>query len=87
MKLGDSKQIIESACTACGKTLDSAACVGEDAMPTEGDITLCIGCGHLMAFDQDLKLRELTAQEMKMIAGDQRLLAASKAMHAMKHGE
>jgi hypothetical protein len=33
-------------------------------MPKPGDISICLYCGHLMAFDEALKFRELSSEEM-----------------------
>jgi hypothetical protein len=52
---------------------------GEDAVPRPGDITLCLYCGHIMAFADDLTLRELNDEEAHDIAGDPRMLAAQWA--------
>lgn len=37
---------------------------GEEASPSEGDITLCIECGQLCRFDADLKMVKPTAEQM-----------------------
>jgi hypothetical protein len=63
----------------CGQTLDGTSAVGEDAVPDPGDATICIYCGHLMAFDVSLKFRELTDQEVRDIAGDERILIIQRA--------
>ena len=61
--------------------MDSANCVDEnmDDAPSPGDITVCLHCGHIMAFDDGLKLRELTAEEAHEIAGDKRILTIQEA--------
>jgi hypothetical protein len=50
----------------------------DDFTPRPGDLTVCLYCGHLQAFDADLKLRNLTDEEMHAIAGDEKLLAAQR---------
>src|SRR5215471_16425579 len=47
----------------------------------------CLDCGHVMAFDDELKLRELNAQEAYEIAGDKRILAiqATRAKVMKEH--
>jgi hypothetical protein len=82
MEVGTAHRTPKSRCTACGETLDGAAAVAaiaDDAAPSPGDITVCVPCGHLMAFDDALKLRELTDDEMRAIAGDRRILAIQRA--------
>lgn len=53
--------------------------IGTDASPAPGDITICLCCGHLMAFADDLSPRALTDAEMVAIAGDRRVLAVQHA--------
>jgi hypothetical protein len=84
-------RLTPSPCTNCGKVLDAANAVKESlskrrrvVMPSPGDITVCISCGHVMAFDDDLKLRDLTAAEIAKIAGDRRLLAIQWARGKVK---
>lgn len=80
MKLGSDRRVPRSICTACGKLLDSAACVGEDDMvPNPGDFTVCIGCGHLMVFGEGMILRDPFDDELVELAGDPRVLAIQKA--------
>jgi transcription elongation factor Elf1 len=71
-------------CPSCGKLLDGAAGVATDARPEPGDVSVCVYCGHLMAFADDLTLRELTAAEMHEIAGDERILAVQRARAQME---
>jgi hypothetical protein len=79
MKVGSDRTVPESPCTACGHKLDGATCVGDDKMPKPGDISVCIRCGHLMAFGDDLMLRNLTNEEMHDVAGDPYIIAIQKA--------
>jgi hypothetical protein len=66
-------------CVSCGKTLDAATLPeGEDA-PSPGDISLCLYCGHLMAYADDLELRNLTDEEMHEVAGDPHILRMQRA--------
>ena len=82
--LGPDILVPKSKCLSCGKALDGATCVGEKATPKVGDITLCIYCGHLMAFGDDMMFRELNDEEMHEMAGDYRILMAQKARQKMK---
>jgi hypothetical protein len=82
VKLGTDHHIPQSPCLSCGKPLDGATCVGRDAAPDPGDITICIYCGHIMVFDDNLKLRELSDEEVREVAGDGRVLAVQRARRA-----
>lgn len=66
-------------CLACKHRLDAAQDVYGDQLPSSGDITICLYCGHVMAFADDLSLRELTDEEVREIAGDPRIIAAQRA--------
>jgi hypothetical protein len=70
-----------SDCPNCGATLDAATCVTSDTVqPSPGDLTLCIYCGHLMAFGDDLSFRKLTDSEAAGI--DPRTLAVQRFIRA-----
>ena len=76
-------------CLGCGYVCDAAAAVDGDDMPNSGDITICIECGHIMAFGLDLRLRALTDAEMHTVAGDRRIIVAQRAIAELrrrKHG-
>lgn len=64
----------EHFCLACNAKIDSVSNTTGDQKPSEGDITICLPCGHIMAFNKDLTVRELTKQELIDIAGNQHLI-------------
>lgn len=84
MEVGSAQRIGETNCTGCGKALDGASGVACDKKPSSGDVTVCIYCGHIMAFSSNLQLRNLTEDEMYAIAGDERIVAISKAIRTLK---
>lgn len=63
----------DSACTACGKVMDAASCVSGDYKPDPEDITICIYCGHIMGFTNEMKLRELSLEEWQEIKQDPKI--------------
>lgn len=73
----------ETRCTACGYSVDLATGVTTEGMPEPGAWSICLRCGHLMAFDDDLQLRNLTDAEAYDVAGDKVVLAAQKARGEM----
>lgn len=81
MRVGPDHCVPVSLCLDCGVELDMAASVGEDDTPSPSpdDFTVCIRCGHLMAYDQNLCLRNLTDEEIHIVAGDERVLAIQRA--------
>lgn len=72
-------KIEKSPCTNCGKGLDGAGQVNGGSHPDPGDITICVYCGHIMAFsDDNMKLRDLTDKEASEVAGDPNILEAQR---------
>jgi hypothetical protein len=72
-------RIAESLCLCCRKPLDGVTDPMGQAMPSPGDVTICLYCGHLMAFGDGLTLRELSDEEIVDIAGDKTVLAMQRA--------
>ena len=60
-------------CLNCGTLLD-----GVSDSPSPGDITVCLTCGHIMAFAEDMNFRALTDDEIRMVAGDRRIVLINK---------
>jgi hypothetical protein len=84
MKVGTDRDMPPSACTNCGHVMDVASSVSENdndnnPQPEAGAFTICITCGHIMAFADDLMLRDLTDEEIVMVAGDKRIIAVQQA--------
>jgi len=50
-------------CLHCHGDLSAATNVTSNEKPKEGDLSICVYCGHLMAFTKDIALRELTPEE------------------------
>lgn len=75
MEVGKARRLPVSKCLSCGIANDAATPVGGDYEPEPGSITVCLLCGHVMAYAEDLQLRELTREEQIEMAGDERILA------------
>jgi hypothetical protein len=66
-------------CRNCGKLIDSAspsAPADRRRRARPGDIALCLDCGHVHIFADDLTLREPTGDELVEIAGNPDMLRA-----------
>jgi hypothetical protein len=74
-------------CTSCGHLLDAASNPFDLRSPREGDISVCMYCGHLMAFNADMTRRNLTDEEMVEIAGDPQLLMIQHARNRVMKEE
>lgn len=78
MKIGRSIELDHNPCLNCGAPLDAAKGVGNDKKPRPGDISVCAYCGHIMAFDEQLKLRQLNDDEVRDVAGMKEVLTIQK---------
>jgi RNase P subunit RPR2 len=79
VKAMTSTEMSPTPCPSCGVLLNAATSTfEEDATPSDGDITICLRCGHIMIFENN-RPRDLTDVEMRMIAGDRRIIAVQKA--------
>jgi len=66
-------------CPNCGHGLDAATDQTGNRAPEVDDITICLWCGHIMAFAEGFSFRPLTDEEMREVAGDPRILAIQRA--------
>jgi len=73
------QRIPESKCLGCGAKLDAYSSPKTSAMAKEGDISICLDCGHVAVFGKDLRLRPLTDEEIIDIASNDELLALQMA--------
>lgn len=68
-----------STCKGCGTVNDAASHPIGLKQPQPGSISICLTCGYLAAFADDLTIRDLTDEEMYMVAGNPRILKIQKA--------
>jgi hypothetical protein len=77
-------RVPKSKCLACGVRMDRATNMFDGQLkPSPEDFTICLKCGHLMIFADDLRVRELTTKEIVKIAGDKRVLLLQRARGAV----
>lgn len=86
MEISEQKhRLPESWCT-CGHLLSGARGVDYDDMPEPGHLSVCMYCGALRMYDDDLSLRELTREELAEVMSDQemsaQILRMRQAIHA-----
>ena len=72
-----STEIPASPCLNCGRKLDGATGLpgNKSALPKPDDYTVCVDCGHVMAFASDLTMRNLTIPELVGLSGNKAILA------------
>jgi hypothetical protein len=57
-------------CLHCGKTLDAVSGINTGDAPSPGSLTVCIRCGAVMVFADDLTVRGMTEKEMDYLCND-----------------
>lgn len=58
-------------CPNCDYKMDRASpAFEEEAVPQEGDLSICIKCGQLLVFNTDLTFRALSAEAYASIPDD-----------------
>ena len=79
------KRLPPELCSECSQLLDAASYIGDERVkPRPGDISLCIRCGHMTVFKDDMHRRELSDEEMHEMAGDPALLKLQRARAMLK---
>jgi hypothetical protein len=68
----------EATCLNCKKRMDGATPTNGSRAPEPNDVAVCAYCGHLQAYGDDLKFRELTDTEILECAGDPDILMAQE---------
>jgi hypothetical protein len=71
-------------CPSCNTLLNAATSVWSDEAPSDGAITICIQCGHIMVFE-DNRPRNPTSEEMRLIAGNREILKIQKTRATVLH--
>jgi len=74
-----------SACTACGHPCNAATDIFATAKPSAGDFSVCLACGHVMAFGADLRLRDLSPAERQEAAAHPQLRQMLAAHRRVRH--
>lgn len=75
----DRVRLPEDPCPCCGMPNNAASGVTGGKYPNPGDISVCLHCGHVAAFGDDLRHRELNDAEARYVAGNKEILALQKA--------
>ncbi len=63
-KLGKNVRTPENNCPVCKSSIDAATCIENDCTPEQDDISLCLYCSSVNAFNSDLTLRAMTDSEI-----------------------
>lgn len=84
MFLGKERRVKPSTCTGCGQRLNGAMPIDSDNLPNEGDVTICLNCGHLMKFGKRGKLVNLTDAEYADVTAQPEIQKALEVVGQLK---
>jgi hypothetical protein len=59
-----------SRCLNCGHKFNAAGGINAEDAPEPGNICLCIACGAVMLYAEDLTVRGMTREEMDDLSND-----------------
>jgi hypothetical protein len=54
-------------CSRCGYVMDAASALGENAVPAQGDVSICLNCGALYMLDDRRLWRAVTPADLAML--------------------
>ncbi len=67
LKPGDSR-VKPSACPSCAYVMDCATCVfDKTAVPKPDDFSVCLACGEVLRFDEDMELQRLVRSDVDVL--------------------
>ena len=84
MNLGDSVRTTQCKCPICWKKLDAATATQKGTKPKAGDATVCICCGALLVFNDDLTVRLPTDEENDIMRFDERVLKLQRMIRTRR---
>lgn len=93
MSRHDVALVPESRCLNCGHAMNAVgtADLNDIALPSPGDVTVCIRCGAVMMLDENLRLRGMSDAEMDELVADTewmgQIAKMVRAIHFVKHME
>jgi hypothetical protein len=81
--LGPSVRLPPQLMPCCGRLHDAGAQIGGEGRPTPGAWSLCIGCGNIGIYRDDLKVRLATRDELTTALADPTVREALRAWTSM----
>ena len=61
--IGRTTEMPLSYCPSCGYKMNAATSLENDAVPKSGDFSVCLRCGEILRFDENLLLRVVPLKE------------------------
>lgn len=73
-------------CPSCGHILDAFSSINKDAVPQEGDLSICINCLAYLTISKDLTLQILEVEDFINLPNDVsiELMNARKQLSRLK---
>ena len=70
--IGETTRMPDDKCSYCGKLFTQAAAAhwNPSSLPEPGSVSICVGCGSLHVFGDDLHLRRPTEEELAVMKAD-----------------
>jgi hypothetical protein len=84
VELGEMVDVPPGECPACGYSIDAATCIGQDAIPSPGDVTICARCCAWLSFDSEMHLQHVSPEMLAEIHADSRCRLTERACFQMK---
>jgi hypothetical protein len=73
-------RIPEQRCKRCQFKIDASTYAQQgDRIPEAGNVSICVACGYLQIFNDDLTLRDPTEQEREQLERNPNVIAAQLA--------
>ena len=82
MFLGEDHRTKKNSCLYCNHKLDGATQVNGNHQPKPGDVSICIACGNVSIFKEDMTLRKPSPEEEAEMQNDPNILEAQRAIFA-----
>lgn len=79
--VGNKRRVRINFCMQCGAEFDAATGIGNNAEPSPDAIAICIDCGHVQVFDENLCFRAMTVDEAINVKND---VNVQLALYAIK---
>jgi hypothetical protein len=74
-------------CTACGYDIDCATGLKPDEIPEPGSISICLNCGAIGIYTQDMQLRQATRkEEAKLLRSSMGVMVMLARGHIKRRG-
>lgn len=84
--LGEARRHKDQTCPICSTLLNAASGFNNNASPSPGDVSVCIMCGAVLKFDEEMNLQQVPESELQALDQDDRrtLFEARQAVRDLR---